>query len=98
LGGEPGAALHRILQESLTNILRHSGATEVEIGLRRSEDVVVLTVIDNGRGQALSEETRGYGLVGMRERAALLGGSVETGPRPGGGFQVRATLPLKEGS
>jgi signal transduction histidine kinase len=99
LAGEAGAALHRILQEALTNVLRHSDAGEVELTLRRTKDEVVLTVIDNGRGvSAGAGETRGYGLVGMRERASLLGGWVESGPRPGGGFQVRAKLPLQEDS
>ncbi|MBN1461297.1 MAG: sensor histidine kinase [Armatimonadetes bacterium] len=93
--GDVGVALHRILQESLTNILRHSGADEVEIILRRTGKDIVLFVGDNGQGTAQGPgETRGYGLLGMRERASLLAGTVESGPRRGGGFEVRATFPI----
>ncbi|MCZ7665213.1 MAG: sensor histidine kinase [Thermoleophilia bacterium] len=98
LKGEAGDAVHRILQESLTNVLRHSGATEVDVAIDRGKERIILTVTDNGRGMAAeSGETRGYGLVGMRERASVIGGSVESGPRREGGFRVRAMLPLQDG-
>jgi signal transduction histidine kinase len=96
LDGETGVAAYRILQESLTNVLRHSGAGRVEVAVDRGEHEIVLTVVDDGRGVTSAPgDARGYGLIGMRERASLVGGSCECGPRPEGGFRVRAALPIK---
>lgn len=96
LSPETDAVAHRILQEALTNVLRHAGARHVKIGLDRSGGGLALIVTDDGRGQVASErEVPGYGLVGMRERAASVGGSVEYGPGRGGGFFVKAVLPGK---
>jgi signal transduction histidine kinase len=98
LGGEVGTAAQRILQEALTNVLRHSEAREVEIGLDFIGDKVILIVSDDGKGPATApKEPPGYGLVGMRERAIAVGGSLEYGPREGGGFYVQAALPLNGG-
>jgi signal transduction histidine kinase len=87
-------AAYRIVQEALTNTLRHAGATHASVDVRwRAHDVVV-EVTDDGSatdGAALFE---GHGLTGMRERAALCGGSLETEAVPGGGFRVRACLPV----
>lgn len=96
--GEAGIAAKRILQEALTNVLRHAEAREVEVGLDYVGDEFILIVTDDGKGPATTtKEPPGYGLVGMRERAAAVGGSLEYGPRQGGGFYVQAVLPLGGG-
>lgn len=96
----PGLDLsaYRIVQESLTNALRHAGPANVEIRLQWEPDCLRLTVADDGRGPLLpvgAGAPGGHGLRGMRERAALVGGDLVTGSRPGGGFLVTATLPLE---
>ena len=94
--GEAGTAIHRILQEALTNVLRHSRAREVDIALDRMGDDLVLAVTDDGREPAKEPGANpGYGLLGMRERAVSVGGSLEYGPVPSGGFSVKAVLPVK---
>jgi signal transduction histidine kinase len=85
-------AAYRIVQEALTNVSRHASARSVTVRLRYGTDVTV-EVIDDGVGGAA---TAGNGITGMRERAAALGGDVEVGPAPGGGFRVRARLPVGE--
>jgi signal transduction histidine kinase len=95
LDGEAGMAAKRIMQEALTNVLRHAEAREVEIGLDYVGDEFILIVTDDGKGPATTtKEPPGYGLMGMRERAVALGGSLEYGARAGGGFYVQAVLPL----
>lgn len=96
-GLPPGASLtvYRVCQESLTNILKHAGPDPaVTLALHWEPDALVVEVADNGRGAAADEGSPGFGLVGMNERAALFGGTVTAGPRPGGGFQVRFRMPL----
>jgi signal transduction histidine kinase len=91
-----GAALtaYRIVQESLTNTRKHAGpVASASVVLRYSTDALVLAISDDGRGPA-APDSAGHGLTGMRERVAVYGGSVVAGPRPGGGFEVVATLPL----
>ena len=95
LSGEVGIAAQRILQEALTNVLRHSGAREVEISFERVGDALVLVVTDDGIGPKEPGANPGYGLLGMGERAESLGGHIEHGPGPDGGFFVRAVLPLQ---
>ena len=93
----PGAGLtaYRIAQESLTNVLRHAGPEPaVTVLVQWAPTALLLEVTDDGRGAAAVSDGAGNGLVGMRERAAMFGGSVAAGPRPGGGFRVRAELPL----
>ena len=92
---------YRIVQEALTNVLKHAGPgahTEVRLGTDRGG--IVIEVLDDGRGAAVipgSDDARtgarGHGIVGMRERARLLGGTLDARPRPGGGFSVVAHLP-----
>jgi PAS domain S-box-containing protein len=96
LDRELSTALFRILQEALTNVARHANATAVEIELKRDDDHAVLVVADNGRGITSRELTdvRSLGLLGMRERALLLGGTVTVGRRSGGGTGVTVNLPL----
>lgn len=93
----PGAGLtaYRICQEALTNILKHAGPDPtVTVVVQWLDASLVLEVGDDGRGAAAESDGLGQGLLGMRERAAMFGGSVTAGPRPGGGFRVRAQLPL----
>ena len=119
--GGVAVSAYRIVQESLTNVLKHAGpVTEVVVRLARSDDVLRVEVVDDGRGhtpppappdpalldatggttplgdgpQDLSGSGGGTGLLGMRERAAILGGQLWAGRRPGGGFHVVAELPL----
>jgi signal transduction histidine kinase len=88
-------AAYRILQEAVTNVLRHAGPARVAVSVAYGRDALVLRVADDGRGSGDGDDGAGQGIVGMRERAALLGGSLTAGPRPGGGFQVLAQLPLR---
>lgn len=95
----PGVDLSafRIVQEALTNTLKHAGAAHAHVLLRYEPDAIQIEVADDGRG-APTDATAdgGQGLIGMRERVQLFGGTIESGPRPGGGFVVRARLPLPE--
>ena len=89
-------ALYRIVQESLTNVTRHAaGATAASVMLERSGGTYRVTVSDNGTGSVTTpaSESGGRGLLGMRERAELLGGHLSAGPADGGGFRVVAELP-----
>lgn len=87
-------AAYRIVQESLTNAVRHAGAARVTVSLRRTAAGLEIAVADDGLG-ARGGSGAGAGIVGMRERAALLGGEVVAGPQPGGGWRVSAELPLE---
>src|SRR5215207_9397098 len=89
-------AAYRILQESITNAIRHAGPARVTVSLTYGPNQLLLLVADDGRGprDAGHGADRGQGIVGMRERAALLGGELTAGARPSGGFQVQARLPL----
>lgn len=85
----------RILQESLTNVARHSGADTVQVSLTRTATSLSLEIRDNGRGAELDRgEGHGHGLVGMRERTLMLGGNMEINAAPGLGFTVRMRIPL----
>lgn len=89
---------YRLVQEALTNTLRHAHAASAQVRLRYCDDALDVEVTDDGRGAAaalLEPPHHGYGLVGMRERVAMIGGELVAGPRPGGGFEVRARLPLR---
>ncbi|MDT0545885.1 MULTISPECIES: sensor histidine kinase [Streptomyces] len=89
-------AAFRIIQESVTNVVRHSGAGSCRVSVDYGEDELAIEVRDRGTGTgADAEHDTGYGLVGMRERVALLHGDFTAGPRRGGGFLVTARLPLK---
>ncbi len=91
-----GLTVYRICQESLTNVLKHAGpGPTVTVLLQWTPASLVLEVSDDGRGAAAQGgDGAGQGVLGMRERAAMLGGTVAVGPRPGGGFRVRAEIPL----
>jgi signal transduction histidine kinase len=91
---EADAAAYRVVQEALTNVLRHAGPTRALVRVRREDDEVVVEVADRGRGTAQAAPDGGRGLHGMRARVESAGGSLAAGPRDGGGFQVVARLPL----
>ncbi|AKZ54205.1 putative two component system sensor kinase [Streptomyces ambofaciens ATCC 23877] len=87
-------AAFRIVQEALTNVVRHSGSRRARVCLGRDGGTLRLRVDDDGPATGAEAGGSGNGLAGMRERAAALGGTIEAGPRPDGGFRVRATLPI----
>jgi signal transduction histidine kinase len=87
-------AAYRIIQESLTNVTRHAGPATATILVRYGDRELTVQVDDDGRGPAAPGDHGGNGLHGMRERVAALGGELDAGPRPGGGFRVLAHLPL----
>jgi signal transduction histidine kinase len=89
---------YRIVQEALTNVVKHAGPATAQVTIRYRDHEVAVEVTDDGRGVgAVAADGRrgtGHGLIGMRERVAAFGGDLEVGPRPGGGFRVAARLPL----
>ncbi len=94
-----GLSVYRICQESLTNVLKHAGPSPaVTVLLQWTTASLVLEVSDDGRGAAAGTDGHGQGLLGMRERATMLGGTLTAGPRPGGGFRVRAEIPIPPAS
>ena len=92
----PGLDLtaYRIVQESLTNVVKHANADRVTLTLTYAPEDLVIEVVDDGRA-APTNGRRGLGIEGMRERAAMFGGALEAGPLPSGGFRVVARLPLR---
>ncbi|WP_307166629.1 sensor histidine kinase [Streptomyces rishiriensis] len=93
----PGIELcaYRVVQEALTNVVKHSGSATAEVAVRYLDDALRVTVLDRGGPlSATSTGGSGHGLIGMRERAKIWHGSLTAGTRPGGGFQVRLSLPL----
>jgi signal transduction histidine kinase len=89
---------YRIVQEALTNVLKHAGPAGAEVTVAYGERSVSVEVTDDGRGAPAGQTWSGHGIGGMRERAALFGGELEVGPRPGGGFRVAARLPFETGT
>jgi signal transduction histidine kinase len=87
-------AAYRVVQEALTNTLRHAGPTHAQVAVRYEGDSLDLEIRDEGRG-GRSDNGTGHGLIGMRERVALYGGELEAGPRAEGGFAVHARLPVE---
>jgi signal transduction histidine kinase len=92
----PGVDLsaYRIIQEALTNALKHAGPARAWVVVRYGEKNLELEIANDGRSDG-SNAASGHGLVGMKERVAVYGGELESGPRPGGGFAVRARLPIE---
>lgn len=86
---------YRIVQESVTNVVRHAGARDCLVRIAYREEELSLEVTDTGRGPGVGPDS-GYGLVGMRERVALLHGDFSAGARPGGGFRVAVRLPVPQ--
>jgi signal transduction histidine kinase len=88
---------YRIIQEGLTNVLRHSAARTAQVTVRYGRDCLELGVSDPGPARTRTAQPGGSGLIGMRERIMLYGGTLESGPTAAGGYAVRATLPLPGG-
>lgn len=101
LSPEAELAVYRIVQEALSNVVRHANASAVYVALRRTDDAVEAVVRDNGRGftldGTLTDGARGLGLFGMQERASYLGGTVAITSTPGRGTTVRVRVPVLEG-
>jgi signal transduction histidine kinase len=89
-------AAYRIVQEALTNVRKHAGAASATVRIAYEPQALVIEVSDDGRGAvtSLSRSGAGHGLIGMRERVEIYGGELTSGPRPGGGFVIRAVLPV----
>lgn len=94
---DPGAELagYRIVQEALTNARRYAPGAAVDVELSYSDDRLRLRIRDNGPGPDPSAPAGGHGVAGMHERATAVGGNLHTGPAPGGGYLIEATLPAK---
>src|SRR5699024_608095 len=93
-------AAYRVVQEALTNTLKHAGpgVSRVQVRVHYGTDALELRILDDGWGASVPEDVdngRGHGLIGMRERVSMYGGSVQAGPRAGGGFVVVESLPLR---
>jgi signal transduction histidine kinase len=89
---------YRVIQESLTNVCKHVGATDVRLTLRRDPDTLTIIVENEGPpASAGNPHPDAHGIVGMRERVAAIGGTMRAGPRPAGGFRVAAVLPAPQG-
>jgi len=93
LGSGVEVTLYRIAQEALTNVVKHAAARSARVVLSYSDDEISLEVVDDGHGTPNADESGGYGIVGMTERAHALGGRLDVGNGPGGGFRVVATVP-----
>ncbi|MYX97065.1 sensor histidine kinase [Streptomyces sp. SID486] len=85
---------YRIVQEALTNVVRHAGTGHCRVAVDYGAEELSVEVVDDGRGATENGSDHGFGIIGMRERAGLLGGCLSAGPRPEGGFRVTARLPL----
>jgi signal transduction histidine kinase len=91
-------SVYRIAQEALTNILKHAGPARADVTIGCADEAVTIEITDDGaRKPGDQGPDGGHGLAGMRERVAIFGGELHAGPRPGGGFAVRARLPLGDG-
>ncbi|GAA1525066.1 sensor histidine kinase [Actinomadura kijaniata] len=89
--------IFRVVQEALTNTLKHGGPrAAARVTVRYAPDAIEVRVSDDGRGAAAFDDGRGHGLMGMRERVAVYGGRVRAAPLPGGGFEVIARIPVRE--
>ena len=86
---------YRVVQEALTNVRRHAGAATATVAVDYGDAALTIQVDDDGRGPAGPASQGGQGIAGMRQRVAALGGDFQAGPLPGGGFRVRARLPLE---
>ncbi|WP_037680857.1 sensor histidine kinase [Streptomyces albus] len=103
--GEPGPlppeidrSAYRIVQEAVTNVVRHAGTGSCRVTVGRAPDGLSIEVTDDGAGRPGEAGGTGWGLTGMRERVRLLDGEFAAGPRPGGGFRVAARLPVPAGA
>ena len=89
-----GAAAYRIVQEALTNAIKHAGQARIDVILSCTDDHLSVEVVDDGLGAAAPQQLGGgRGIIGMTERAKVLGGQLNAGPLPGGGFRVTTLIP-----
>lgn len=96
-GGDEDRIVYRLVQESLTNVLKHAHASEIRIDVAESEGAIEIGVSDDGNGFDPGAATSGRGITGMRERIELLGGEIEVASTPGDGTRITARVPLQEG-
>lgn len=96
LPGKPATTVFRIVQEALTNVARHSGAHAVDIGITQADDGIHVRIADDGRGFSTDEAKKTFGLLGMRERLAMHGGTLEIDSAPGAGTRISAWLPIAD--
>jgi signal transduction histidine kinase len=90
-------SIYRIVQEALTNTLKHAGPAHARVEIRRDASLLTIDIVDDGAGTGREPGApAGHGLTGMRERVALFGGHLHAAPLPGGGFGVHARLPVPE--
>ena len=94
MGARLETVVYRLVQEALTNILKHAGAVRVDLQIQSREDRLDVIVSDDGKGFEPSSELRGFGLAGMRERIEPAGGELRIESRPGAGTRVMASVPL----
>lgn len=87
---------YRIVQEAVTNVIRHAGVGRCDVAVRQDAGTLTIEISDDGHGASGSTDGSRNGITGMRERVSLLGGEFDAGPRPEGGFRVRARIPLPE--
>ncbi|MFB4320367.1 sensor histidine kinase [Actinomadura sp. 21ATH] len=95
LPAEIDRSAFRIVQEAVTNVVRHSGTHRCRVSIEHTDRDLAIEIVDSGRGGPAAGAGAGYGLLGMRERVGLLDGDFTAGPRPGGGFRVAARLPVE---
>jgi len=102
LQGDPGEvpapvalAVYRVVQEALTNVVRHAHADRAEVTLKIGAESVAVEITDDGRGPATGRASQGHGIAGMRERVTALGGTFTAGPVAGGGFRVAAEIAVR---
>jgi signal transduction histidine kinase len=88
-------AAYRVVQEALTNVIKHAGTARADVVLEYRPDDLLITVTDDGRPGTGPAGAGGRGLIGLQERIGLYGGELDAGPRPGGGWRVRARIPLE---
>jgi signal transduction histidine kinase len=85
---------YRIIQEALTNVVKHAGAPHCVVSIRYGDADLVIEIVDQGRGAAEPLHAGGHGLIGMRERVSVYGGQLTVGPLPQRGFRVAARIPI----
>jgi len=95
-GGDEERLVYRLVQEALTNVVKHAGASRVEVSVRQEDCKVEIAIRDDGEGFDPAASSGGRGLIGMRERIELLGGRIAVTSEPGGGTEIAATVPLGE--
>jgi signal transduction histidine kinase len=102
LQGDPGdvpapvaLAVYRVVQEALTNVVRHAGADRATVTLNIGKQEVAVEIVDDGRRPVPHQAGSGHGIAGMRERVTALGGTFTAGPVAGGGFRVAARIPVR---